>query len=80
MDASVKVKPATVLQATTASSSVNVLSEMHALQLKLEAMESALRTHQHIPVGEEAPAQCTSLLTGTQVKAMHADPNLFALE
>lgn len=71
MDASVKLKSSAALQATKESSSVNVLSEMHALQLKLEAMESSLCTHQHIPVGQEAPAQCTSRITGTQVKATH---------
>ncbi|KAG7331686.1 hypothetical protein KOW79_005655 [Hemibagrus wyckioides] len=48
------------------SSGVNVLSELHALLLKLEAVESAVNTHQHIPVGQGAPAQCTSLITGTQ--------------
>ncbi|XP_053368522.1 desmoplakin-B isoform X2 [Clarias gariepinus] len=45
---------------------VSVLSELHALQLKLHALESALGTHQHIPMGQGAPAQYTSLITGTQ--------------
>ncbi|KAI5094436.1 desmoplakin isoform X1 [Silurus meridionalis] len=48
------------------SSGVNVLSELHAFQLKLEVLESAVSTHQHIPVGQGAPAQCTSLITSSQ--------------
>ncbi|XP_053502041.1 desmoplakin-B isoform X2 [Ictalurus furcatus] len=67
VDSSVKATSSTVLQGGKVSSGINVLSELHALQLKLESMESALGTHQHIPVGQGAPAQCTSLITGTQV-------------
>ncbi|XP_027032923.2 desmoplakin isoform X2 [Tachysurus fulvidraco] len=66
VDASVNVQSSPVLHGAKVSSGVNVLSELHALQLKLEAMESAVITHQHIPVGQDAPAQCTSLITGTQ--------------
>ncbi|KAK2846086.1 hypothetical protein Q7C36_010940 [Tachysurus vachellii] len=66
VDASVNVQSSPVLHGSKVSSGVNVLSELHALQLKLEAMESAVITHQHIPVGQDAPAQCTSLITGTQ--------------
>ncbi|XP_026773985.3 desmoplakin-B isoform X1 [Pangasianodon hypophthalmus] len=58
-----------VLQGAKVSSGVNVLSELHALQLKLETMESAFSTHQHIPVGQGAPTQCTSLITSTQAVA-----------
>ncbi|XP_017349765.1 desmoplakin-A isoform X2 [Ictalurus punctatus] len=67
VDSSVKATSSTVFQGAKVSSGVNVLSELHALQLKLESMESALGRHQHIPVGQGAPAQCTSLITGTQV-------------
>lgn len=75
MDASVKSKYSAVPQAPKVSSGVNVFSELHALQLKLESMESALSTHQHIPVGQGAPAQCTSLIANTQVKATQIVPN-----
>lgn len=68
MDTSVNVQSTT---SAKVSSGVNVLSELHALLLKLEALESAVITHQHIPLGQEAPAQCTSLITGTQVQATH---------
>ncbi|KAI4899136.1 hypothetical protein NFI96_013228 [Prochilodus magdalenae] len=48
------------------SYSVNLLSELHALQLKLGAAESSLTTHLHIPLGQEAPAQCTNHISRTQ--------------
>lgn len=76
VDSSVKATSSTVFQGAKVSSGVNVLSELHALQLKLESMESALGRHQHIPVGQGAPAQCTSLITGTQVKATLVVPDL----
>lgn len=76
VDSSVRAKSSTVLLGAKASSGVNMLSELHALQLKLETMESALSRHQHIPVGQEAPAQCTSLITGTQVKATLIVPDI----
>lgn len=79
MDASVEAKYSAVPQASKVSSGVNVLSELHALQLKLESMESALSTHQHIPVEQGAPAQCTSLIASTQVKAAQIVPNLLGL-
>ncbi|TSL47595.1 Desmoplakin [Bagarius yarrelli] len=66
VDTVVLQSSAPVLQGSIISSGVNMLSELHALQLKLEAVESALFTHQHIPVGQEAPVQCTSLISGTQ--------------
>ncbi|KAK3522661.1 hypothetical protein QTP86_029126 [Hemibagrus guttatus] len=63
VDTSVNVQSST---SAKVSSGVNVLSELHALLLKLEAVESAVITHQYIPVEQGAPAQCTRLITGTQ--------------
>ncbi|XP_017579264.1 desmoplakin isoform X3 [Pygocentrus nattereri] len=45
---------------------VNLLSELHALQLKLDTAESALTTHLHIPLGQDAPAQCANHISRTQ--------------
>ncbi|XP_062858020.1 desmoplakin-B isoform X2 [Trichomycterus rosablanca] len=56
----------TVSSSPKVSVSGNVLSELHALLLKLEAAESSLSTHQHIPLGQAAPTQCTSQITTTQ--------------
>ncbi|XP_060770038.1 desmoplakin-B isoform X3 [Neoarius graeffei] len=74
VDSSVKVKSSPVLLDAKASSGVNMLSELHALQLKLETMEAALSRHQHIPVGQGAPAQCTSLIAGTQAVVKNVEP------
>ncbi|KAL7888727.1 hypothetical protein AOLI_G00037010 [Acnodon oligacanthus] len=45
---------------------VNLLSELHDLQLKLGTAESALTTHLHIPLGQDAPAQCANHISRTQ--------------
>ncbi|XP_036438172.1 desmoplakin isoform X2 [Colossoma macropomum] len=45
---------------------VNLLSELHTLQLKLGTAESALTAHLHIPLGQDAPAQCANHISRTQ--------------
>ncbi|XP_030626514.1 LOW QUALITY PROTEIN: desmoplakin-B [Chanos chanos] len=56
---------------TTVTASSTLLSELHVLRLKLEGAESALTTHLHLPLGEDAPAECAQHITQTQ--AVHRD-------
>ncbi|KAG9282548.1 desmoplakin-like [Astyanax mexicanus] len=48
------------------SHGVNYLSELQTLQMKLEATESALSAHLHIPLGQDGLTQCASHITRTQ--------------
>ncbi|XP_072535480.1 desmoplakin-B isoform X3 [Salminus brasiliensis] len=53
-------------QSRKVSHGVNFLGELHALLLKLEATESALSTHLHVPLGQDGLAQCSTHITRTQ--------------
>ncbi|XP_066532560.1 desmoplakin-B isoform X3 [Hoplias malabaricus] len=65
-DASPLVSAAPPATTRKVSYSVNLLSELDALQLKLKTAESALTTHLHIPLGQDAPTQCAVHITRTQ--------------
>ncbi|XP_057208333.1 desmoplakin-B isoform X1 [Triplophysa rosa] len=50
----------------TVAVSVKMLNELNALHLKLDRAESSLNTFLYIPVGENAPDECTRHITTTQ--------------